>query len=188
MTAPAVSYAALGEPLFQRSAEHFTSHKQTPFDHVTEYSVVARSGRVGLLAFPAGASYYRNGYWIYRAAFEHLLNSVLPERLIDTDAPLSTEITVTHQLADAAARRPERYLVHLVNWSANRKAPPHPEVFESPVPLHDVRVRLNLPLKVKAARAVTADEKVRVRALKGGVEVVVPRVPIHEIVSLEVKG
>ena len=188
VTDPAVSYAALGEPLFQRSAEHFTSHKQTPFDHVTDYSVVARSGRVGLLAFPAGASYYRNGYWIYRAAFEHLLNSVLPERLIDTDAPLSTEITVTHQLADAAARRPERYLVHLINWSANRKAPPHPEVFESPVPLHDVRVRLNLPLKVKAARALTADEKVRVSTVKGGVEVVVPRVPIHEIIALEVKG
>jgi hypothetical protein len=140
------------------------------------------------LAFPAGASYYRNGYWIYRAAFEQVLKEVLPARLIDTDAPLSTEITVTHQLADKAAGRPERYLVHLINWSANRKAPPHPEVFESPVPLHDVRVRLNLPLQVKAARAVTAGEKLRARTVKGGIEVVVPRVPIHEIVELEVRG
>lgn len=188
VTAPAVSCAALGEPLFQRSGKQFTSHKQTPFDHVTEYSAVARSGRVGLLAFPAGASYYRNGYWVYRAAFEQVLKEILPARLIETDAPLSTEITVTHQLADAAARRPERYLIHLINWSANRKAPPHPEVFESPVPLHDVRVRLNLPLKVSAARAVTADEKLRARALQGGVEVVVPRVSIHEIVALEVRG
>jgi hypothetical protein len=107
---------------------------------------------------------------------------------VDTDAPLSTEITVTHQLADAAARRPERYLIHVINWSANRKAPPHPEVFESPVPLADVRVRLNLPLKVSAARAVTADSKLRARAVKGGVEVVVPRVPIHEVVALEVRS
>ncbi len=186
VAAPAVSCAALGEPLFQRSAEHFTSHKQTPFDHVTDFSVVARSGRVGLLAFPAGTSYYRNGYWIYRAAFDYLVKELLPVRLVDADAPLSTEITVTHQLADAAERRPERYLVHLVNWSANRKAPPHPEVFESPTPLADVRVRLNLPLKIKAARAVTAGSKLRVRAVPGGVEVVVPRVYIHEIVSLEV--
>ena len=186
VAAPAVSCAELGEPLFQRSAEHFTSHKQTPFDHLTEFSVVARSGRVGLLAFPAGTSYYRNGYWIYRAAFDYLVREVMPERLIDTDAPLSTEITVTHQLADKAASRPERYLVHLINWSANRKAPPHPEVFESPVPLTDVRVRLNLPLKVAAASAVAAGGKLRARTVKGGVEVVVPRVPIHEIVALEV--
>jgi hypothetical protein len=188
VTAPAVSYAALGEPLFQRSAEHFTSHKQTPFDHLTEYSVVARSGRVGLLAFPAGTSYYRNGYWIYRAAFDYLVGQVVPQRLVDTDAPLSTEITVTHQLTDAALRRPERYLVHVINWSANRKAPPHPEVFESPVPLRDVRVRLNLPLKVRAAHAVTSGDKLRARVVKDGVEVVVPRVAIHEIVALEVKG
>jgi hypothetical protein len=185
--APAVSLAALGEPLFQRSGKQFTSHKQTPFDHVTEYAAVARSGRVGLLAFPAGASYYRNGYWVYRAAFERLLSEIMPARLVETDAPLSTELTVTHQLADAAAKRAERYLVHVINWSANRKAPPHPEVFESPAPLRDVRVRLNLPLKVSAARAVVAGEKLRARAVKGGVEVVVPRVSIHEVVALEVR-
>ena len=51
-----------------------------------------------------------------------------------------------------------------------------------------MRVRLSLPLKVKAARAVTTGEKLRARAVKGGVEVVVPRVPIHEIVALEVRG
>jgi len=187
-SAPAVSSAALGVPLFQRSGEQFTSHKQTPFDHVTAFTAMARSGRVGLLALPIGTSYYRSGYWVYRAAFEHLLKAVLPERLIDTDAPLSTEITVTRQPADSDLRRPERYLVHVINWSANRKAPPHPEVFESPVPLHDVRVRLNLPLKVSAARAVTADEKLRARAVSGGIEVVVPRVLIHEVVALEVRG
>jgi len=186
VAAPAVSCAALGEPLFQRSAEHFTSHKQTPFDHLTEFSVVARSGRIGLLAFPAGVSYYRTGYWIYRAAFDYLVREVMPERLVDADAPLATEITVTHQLADKAARRPERYLVHLINWSANRKAPPHPEVFESPVPLADVRVRLNLPLKVAAVHTVTAGGKLSARAVKGGVEVVVPRVLIHEVIAIEV--
>ncbi len=182
---PAVSFAALGEPLFQRSGERFTSHKQTPFDHATDYTVLARSGRVGLIAFPVGQSYYRNGYWVYRSAFEHVLREVLPVRLVDTNAPLSTEITVTHQAADRAARRPERHLVHIVNWSPNRKAPPHPEFHESPVPLADVRVRLNLPLKGVSARAVVAGRKLSVKRVEGGVEVVVPRVPVHEIVAFE---
>jgi hypothetical protein len=183
--APAVSFAALGEPLFQRSGERFTSHKQTPFDHATDFTVLAHSGRVGLVAFPVGQGYYRNGYWVYRNAFEHVLRAVLPVRLVDTDAPLTTEITVTHQTADRAVRRPERHLVHIVNWSPNRKAPPHPEFHESPVPLADVRVRLNLPLKGVTARAVVAGKRLSVKRVAGGVEVVVPRVPVHEIVAFE---
>jgi hypothetical protein len=175
----ATSLAALGEPKFQRTAEHYTSHKQTPFDHVTDFTALARSGRVGLIAFPIGQSYYRNGYWVYRAAFEKLLGEVLPQRLLKTNAPLSTEITVTHQAAQ------KRYLVHVINYSPVRKAPPHPEFHEDPIPLTDVTVRLNLPLKVAAARALIAGEKLRVRTDRGGVAVSLARVPVSEVICLE---
>jgi hypothetical protein len=60
--------AQLGVPLFQRSAERYTSHAQTPFDHATDFTVLARSGRVGLVGFPLGRSYYQQGYWVYREA------------------------------------------------------------------------------------------------------------------------
>lgn len=35
--APAQCIAPLGEPLFQRSGSHYTSHAQSPFDHTTEF-------------------------------------------------------------------------------------------------------------------------------------------------------
>ncbi len=178
----ATSLAALGEPKFQRTAEHFTSHKQTPFDHVTDYTALARSGRVGLIAFPIGQSYYRNGYWVYRAAFEKVLGEVLPQRLISSNAPLSTEITLTQQAAQ------KRYLIHVINYSPVRKAPPHPEFHEDPIALTDATVRLNLPLKVAAARALIAGEKLRVRAERGGVEVTLARVPVSEVICLEVEA
>ncbi len=46
---PAVVLAVLGEPLFQRSPEHYMSHQQTPFDHITAYAAVApqREGSAG---------------------------------------------------------------------------------------------------------------------------------------------
>ena len=184
--APAVSLAALGEPQFQRSAERFTSHKQTPFDHVTGYTIMASSGRVGLLAFPIGQSYYRHGYWVYRAAFEHLLNEVLPARLVHSNAPRSTEITVTQQ--KNAAGRPERFLIHVVNFSPVRKAPPHPEFHDDPIPLTDVTVRLNLPLKIAAARALVTGETLKARIDGRGVEITLARVAISEVVCLEVAG
>ena len=179
--------AVLGEPAFQRSAEHYTSHAQSPFDHATQYAALARSGRVGLAAFPIGRSYYSQGYWIYRRAFQKVVSELLPAPLLQSNAPLSTEITLTHQSARAEIGRKERYLVHVVNFSPLRRTPKHPDFYEDPVPLTDVTIRLNIGVKATTARAVVAASDLAIRRTPaGGVEVMVERVPVHEIVAIEV--
>ena len=183
---PARAMALLGEPLFQRSPKHFTSHAQAPFDHTTSYAALARSNRVGLVAFPLGQSYYNEGYWIYRQAFQQLLRELLPAPLIQSDAPLSTEITLTYQAARPDKGQKARYLVHIVNFSPLRRTPRHTEFYEDPIPLTNVTVRLNLPLKVSMARAVVSGLDLPVRhASGGGVDALVPWVAIHEVVSFE---
>jgi hypothetical protein len=184
---PAVTLADLGEPLFQRSPEHYNSHAQTPFDHATSYAALARSGRVGLIAFPLGQGYYNQGFWPYRLAFQKTLAEVLPVPLIQSDAHLSTELSLTHQAADPAARRPQRYMLHIVNYSPVRKTPKHTDFYDDPVPLSNVTVRLNLPLNVSTAKALYAGRTLPVRrgAGGGGVDVLVPRVDVHEVVCFE---
>jgi hypothetical protein len=183
---PAATLAVLGEPLFQRSPEHYNSHSQTPFDHESSYAALARSGRVGLVAFPVGQGYYNQGFWIYRRAFQKVLSEVLSVPLIQTDAHLSTELSLTHQAAKPAVGRKERFLVHIVNYSPVRKTPKHTDFYEDPVPLNNVTVRINLPLKVSAATAVYDGHKLPIhRVAGGGVEVLVPHVQIHEVVCLE---
>jgi hypothetical protein len=182
---PAVSLAQLGEPQFQRSAARYTSHAQTPFDHATDYTLLARSGSVGLVGFPIGLSYYQQGYWVYREAFRHLLRAVAPPPLVESNAPMSAEIAVTHQAARKDIGRRERYLIHVINFSPLRRAPPHPEFCEDPIPLTDVMVRLNLPLKAASARALVAGVKLRPRTVNGVVEVSLARVPINEVVCIE---
>jgi hypothetical protein len=183
---PAEVVAVLGEPLFQRSPEHYTSHQQTPFDHPTAYAAVARSGKVALIAFPLGQGYYDQGFWPYRRAFQKALGEVLPTPLIQTDAHLTTELSLTHQAARPDAGRPERYLVHLVNFSAVRRTPKHTDFHDDPIPLTAVSVRVNLPLKVSTARALYAGRDLPVRrAAGGGPEFLVPRVDVHEMVCLE---
>jgi hypothetical protein len=185
--APATPLALLGEPLFQRSSEHYTSHQQTPFDHLTSYTALAKSGRVALVGFPLGISYYKYGYWIYRRALQQAMSGVLPATLIQSNAPLSTEITLTHQAAQPAGGRKERYLIHIVNFSPLRHTPSHPDYHEDPIALTDVAIRVNLPVRRSQARAVVAGTILPVTATEsGGVQVTVPRVPIHEIVALEV--
>jgi Hypothetical glycosyl hydrolase 6/Beta-galactosidase trimerisation domain len=184
---PATTLALLGEPLFQRSPEHYTSHQQTPFDHLTDFATLAKSGRVLLVGFPLGLSYFKNGYWVYRRAFQQGVSELLPAKLVQSNAPLSAEITLTHQAARPASGRHERYLVHIVNFSPLRHTPSHPDYYEDPIPLTDITVRVNLPIRGAHAKAVVAGTVLPLRPTSaGGVEVLVPRVTIHEVVALEV--
>jgi hypothetical protein len=183
---PAKVLAVLGEPRFQRSPEHYMSHQQTPFDHTTEYAAIARSGKVAVVAFPLGQGYYNQGFWVYRQAFQKALSEVLPTPLIVSDAHLTTELSLTHQAAKPKAGRHERYMVHIVNFSPVRRTPKHTDYHDDPIPLTNVTVRVNLPLKVATAKALYAAKDVPVRRVEGGgVKFLVPRVDIHEVVSLE---
>jgi hypothetical protein len=180
-------YAMLGEPAFQRSAEQYTSHRQTPFDHVTDYAALARYRNVGLVGFPIGTSYYSTGYWIYRKAVGYLLIRLMPNRLVDTSAPLSTEVTVTHQVATGAGRD-ERYLVHLINWSSVRGTPEHPQFFEDPIPLTDIDVRLRLPASISSARCVISSQDLPISPMADGrISIRIPRIETSEIVCLVVR-
>ena len=185
---PAKSLAALGEPLFNRTAEHYTSHKQSPFDHVTGFSVAAVSGKVGLLGFPVGQSYFDKGYWIYREVFSKLLKKVFPVRIVETNAPITTEITVTYQPLNKDENRPERYLVHIINWSSTRKTPQHPEVHEDPVPLTGIQVKLNIPLENVSVKTVFSGENLNYKKLGNVIELVVPKIKISEILCFEFMG
>jgi hypothetical protein len=42
---------------------------------------------------------------------------VLPAPSIQSDAHLTTELSLTHQVAKPDAGRQERYMVHIVNYS-----------------------------------------------------------------------
>lgn len=179
--------ARIGEPLFQRAPEHYTSHAQTPFDHVTDYVAVFRRARVGAVAFPIGTSYFRHGYWVYREILRRLLDAVLPERLVRTTAPISTDVAVTQQAATEA--HPTRWMVHLVNYTANRPAPGHIETYEDPVPLTNVAVDFDLGRAAERAHMVArhADPtELSVERLPGGaVRVLVPRIETSAIVVFE---
>ncbi|MGH2560865.1 MAG: alpha-amylase family protein [Thermomicrobiales bacterium] len=180
---PDVVLAHLGEPLFQRGPDHYTSHQQTPFDHLTDYAAITLDGRLAATAFPLGSSYFRHGYWIYREIFHRLARAVLPEPVIATDAPISAEVTLTHQ---AATRdRSGRWLVHLVNFSPNRRGPHHCEYLEDPIPPRDVRVALRVDGAIRRAYTAADGNSLPLHADSQGWEVTAPRIDHSAIVVFE---
>ena len=77
-------------------------------------------------------------------------------------------------------------MVHIVNYSPVRKTPKHTDFYDDPIPLANLTIRVNLPLRVSTAKALYAGQDLPVRrAPSGSVEVLIPRVDIHEVVCFE---
>ncbi len=160
--APAEVVAQLGEPAFQRSPQSLYQPRALTLSITRpNYAAIARSGRVALFGFPLGTSYFDRGYWVYRAAFAHVLKSVAPLPLVESNAPINAEVTVTHQSAKPSPRRPERYMVHVVNFSPTRGIAKHPTYHDDPTPLQDVKIRLNLPVKFKTVKGLSSGQALR---------------------------
>lgn len=180
---PATVFAKLGEPLFQRGPDHFTSHHQTPFDHESKFAAVLMKGSLAVTAFPIGHSYFTSGYWIYREIFNRLTAAILPDRLLTTNAPTSSDVTVTWQ--DANEDRPARWLVHIVNFGPTRRSPHHLEYYEDLVPLHDIRVNLTTGEQIGKVYQASDQTPLAMRQTSDQCEVVVPRVDRSEVLVFE---
>jgi hypothetical protein len=109
--------ARVGEPLFERSPQHFTSHSYSPYGHTSRYAAAWYRGLFGGFGFEMGAAYSTTGYWVYRDLFRRLLDQVLPIRVVESDLPAAVELSVTQQRTDDGLR----WLLHIVpSFTARR--------------------------------------------------------------------
>ena len=108
---------------------------------------------------------------------------VLPVQLVETNAPISTEISVTHQRA--IGNQPERWMIHIVNFSPNQRTPEHCEYMEDPIPLRDLWVSLVIDTPIARAYLAIDGAPLDLQALDGRWKVEIPRVETSAIAVLE---
>lgn len=150
----------------------------------TEFATVLEVGRLGAFSFPIGRSYFQHGYWVYRELFGRILHGLLPTPLVRTSAPPSAEVSVTHQ--EAAADRPERWIVHLVTHSPLRGRRGLSDRLDAPAPLRDVTIELAVQASIVTAVEARSGCRLPVEQKDGSVRVTVPEVDVAATVVLEV--
>jgi hypothetical protein len=176
--------ATVGEPLFQRSAAHYTSHAQSPFDHASDYAAVVQNDTMAAISFPIFSSYFKSGYWIYRELLRAIIDELLPVRLTKSNAPISSEVLVTYQ--QQTDQHPARYMVHICNYSPNRRATPHMEYLEDPIPLHDITVTLGIDARISNAYLADDQSPLHVAGQAGAWQLTVPKIRFNAIIVCEV--
>jgi hypothetical protein len=183
---PASDVATLARLVEPSVKQRRNAWKGAPPEKLTDYSAVVVADGLAAASWELGTSYLENGYWFHRAVFAELLERLLPDRLVRTSAPQSTEVTVTHQAP--AAGRGARWIVHVVNYSPLRSSPNAIELLEDPIPLRDVRVALAIDAPVgRVYEARTGDELVLER-VGGQWTTTVPSAPVTAMVVFEETG
>ena len=166
---------------FNRTGEHFTSHGFTPpVPEKADYPAITCSEGVIYLHGPIFAAYQKYGNLTFREVIGKCLDLLLPEKLVETNAPHATEVALTRQEKEG------RSIVHLVNYSPQRRATGHVETLDAPIPLHDITVTLrgNKTFR-RAFLAVDGSELSVTTDASGAATVTVPRIESHEMVVFE---
>jgi hypothetical protein len=169
------------ESYFNRTWQHFSSHDFTPpRAEAAGYPAITRREDVVYIYGPIFAAYQRHGNLTFRALVGRCLDLLLPERIIETDAPATAEVWLM--------RQGNRDVVHVVNYHAARRAPAHVEALEEPVPLRDVTLRLRRTVATTSVKLVRANSSLSFDALDGAISVTVPGIDAHELIVFEGDG
>jgi hypothetical protein len=164
------------QPYFTRTWEHFTSHRHSPVEKKADYPAAIHNGTTAYIWGPIFRAYQTFGNAAYRRLVENCIALLLPEKLVKTSAPSTTEVTLTKQ----GSRR----MVHLVNYHALRRGE-HVEVIEEAIPLRDVEISLRSKGRPKSAYTAPDRKPLTYKLSKGRVNCTIPVVREGAIVVFE---
>jgi hypothetical protein len=125
----AIPYGEIKRAMFNRTWEHFTSHRHAPVGETLDAPIAVRKGSVLYFSAPLFGAYQAWDFWAYRAMAVELLRDFLPPALVIPNTPGWVEVTVHDQ--PAAADHAERKIIHVVAYHPRRTTQTIPHVDQS---------------------------------------------------------
>lgn len=170
--------ATYAHPYFDRSPEHFSSHKQTPPGPRTNEPVITVRGKVMYIANPFFRSYAMDAFGIQKQVIAAALKMLLPEpAVIAPNLPSTAQLTVLDQ---GATRR----IVHVLYYPLTRRAPDI-DVVEEPGQLVAPELRVRAPRGARRVELIPERKTIPFQVAGGYVTFRVPSVLGHQAVCIE---
>ena len=129
--------AEVWHPYFDRTWEHFCSHRHTPVEKASGFPAAVAAANTVYFAHPIFQSYLRHGSRVYKLLFLNALRRLLPDPLVETTAPTTAHLTLMRQEAEG---RTVAHVLHYVPEQRFREI----QTIEEAIPLHDVALSVRL--------------------------------------------
>lgn len=170
--------ARVWHPYFNRTWEHFCSHRHTPVEAASVFPAVVATENTVYFAHPIFASLMRHGVGTYRKLIQSAVRRLLPEPLVRTNAPSTAHITLQRQHAL------NRTMVHVLHYIPEQRYRDI-QVVEEVLPL--ANVELSIRFERPPRRAYLAPERTQLPITRadGRLTVTIPEVRGHALVVFE---
>jgi len=179
----AKTLATVGEPYFNRTWRHFTSHRHSPMAKATRRPAIVQSanGQIVYFAHPLFRLYAQHGYLVYRQLVVNALRMLMPERLMETDAPSFAHVTLTRQ---NGRNRKGRVMAHLLSYIPIRRTRTI-DIVEEPVVLRQVTLQVRTGKKPQQVYLAPQRTELPFEFADGVVRFIVPEVNGYQVVVME---
>ena len=165
-------------PYFNRTWEHFCSHKHTPSSHEIAYPAAVGTENTVYFSHPVFSIYQeRHPQWC-RQVVNDALDMLLPQRILRHQGPTSLLTCVNEQQGES------RYVLHLLHYIPEKRSD---KLFtiENVIPVYQIPVELHLPKEIHRASVALEGPEIPVERLPGGgVRFTVPKVEGHAMIEL----
>ena len=175
--------ARAGAPYFNRTWEHFCSHRYTPMERVTDDPIVTQKEGVIYVARPLFQEYAQSSLRVHRQILANCLHRLLPRpRIGGHNLPSTAIVTVRRQAHDL--------VVHLLHYVHQRRGVL--DVIEDALPLVDVELSVRSEQSPSAVQLVPqeeassepAEELVEWAFQDGYTHLRIPRMSGHQMILL----
>lgn len=165
------------KPYFNRTWEHFCSHKHTPAQGPADYPGAVRRGNCLYLMHPVFTQYEQNAPLWCKRLVTNALDLLLPEPLVRAKAPSTALFTLNEQ----AEQR--RIVLHALHYIPERRGRDF-DIIEDIIPLYQVPVSVRTEAPVAKIILEPQGEAIAFDQAEGRVAFTIPKIGGHQVIAL----
>ena len=162
---------------FDRTWQHFCSHRQTPSSGEPAGPAATRKEDVIYFAHPIFRQYHRNAPRWCKQLLLNAIDILLPDPWLRHSGPTGMLTAVNEQ------REQSRLVLHLLHYVPERRGQDF-DVIEDVLPVFDIEVSLKLPGPVAGVRCVPDGESLAFSEAKGRLSFTLPKLNGHQMVEI----
>jgi len=168
--------AWVGKPYFNRTWKHFTSHRHSPFERLTDIPETVKKDNVIYIASPIFRAYKIHGVLVYKKIIQNCLDLLLLGRLIYTNLPSTAEVTLNRQGG--------LFILHILHYIPEKRAK-ELEIIEDTIPLYNIQMRVKTDVEPSRVYLIPQEEKLDFTFEQGYTTYNIPKVEGHQMIVIE---
>lgn len=166
--------------IYLRGDGEFLLSSSPPGKYTGRPAITVNQFGKGKAAYISGdifGAYTNRNQWNLKNMLKNVINIVVPEKLIEIDAPDVVEVVLT--------KKDRKTLIHLINHNGERPLGENIAFTEDIIPIYDIVARVKFDGLPKSVKLMPENKELHWYVQEGMISIKVPELKIYSIVVVE---